>query len=1408
MIKLNSLYVDGFKNLKKCHLNFPPEGNILITGRNESGKSSLFEAIFFSLTSKLLVRKNLGYIDAIAHDKESATIDLIFQKDDNPSRIRKKIYKTGSGTTVDIEFWQDYENENENPLVGKTTELDPIIEKFLGFDDQILLNSAFVKQKGLEGFMDETRQDRIDILNKLLNLEKIPVIRENFKGELKDIEVIEHFIRNLHIIDTNKEEIANIKEDVRKYDKILRSYNVVNEKVKKLNALITETKQLEKRSENKEKEKNILKNKRDETKQKLEKVNEYQRKINRLEEIKKSIEVLNKEKEKILIEYKSLEEKVQKIKADIEEFNKKVKSRKKIEELLKKNLKEKLKKFENWNGFLKESKELKNKIETQQFKIKTFNEKIQEKILECKKLRNKIRDKIVSTLNQFDYNIKSWREIKEEKATLSGELNKYSNLKSSFSKIKEFREKEKDLEHNIELKRQELRSIEKKIEERYEKKKKVEDINDKINIRINKKSDVENDLKIIKRKKKNYNNYNIRKNKIYDKIDEIHALNRKLEWIEGIIEKNKERFESLKEKKQLVEEINRKREKFLDTKSSFFKFFIIYVALIISAILGSILINPMFIVGVVLISVILIGHFLKEKGYLHSSEFDDFSKDIYLEIKKEVDDYESDKNEILTKIDTLTSQKRDLENSLNEYNLTESPENINKKIKKLEKENIKLSEQIKSFHENKDNLLKSLEESEYRDLEGNYKTKKQEVQSLIENKEKFSRKRNEIIDKNNLMGFEEKELINKMEELKNKIHDYNSKIERISNECRNIVKLLGVPEDSQKLEAFQFIKNKKLMNIRKLCSGGIDWRNQAIFEELQDILLIRKDMNELVEFINKIKDLREKRREVDEELKDLGEKKESIREKVPESYYSDYNQFERDFNELKEKVSKTKQKVEDLDNYFKMNKKEELIKEKTEIKGSLKEKKKEIELTNKKINEKEELGESIKEKIPQEFRKEDPNKIKLNLEDKLQDFEKKMSSVASENETNWRNLIKNASEYIGISVKDLEKEDLIKKLNRQNKKELQQIKELKQKIHNKFPKINSNFSIEQIRKKLDQLQNKIGGLEKEINNAREANLKTQNHRRKAKIIEKFEEKHKNSTPEYKEILRKRVILQKTVEILDEAQTNILKKVLPKTEENLTKILPILTLDRYKDAHITEDYQIQLFDSKMGDYVEKTLFSGGTNDQIALAIRLSFAMVTMPKDEYDESFIFLDEPLGFFDDERKSALIDFLTHGVIADIFAQRIVISNFLDIKKYFDYVVELENGRIIEEYSTGTLDSSQIPVEYDMEDEVDIVSLQQEKFYEDNNFYDIELSIKNNSDHNFKLVQLEVPNLRTDLHPKFIYDLQSRKKKKVNLGITQYIIDTKDIYFNIIIELDGNEQQKNQIYKKQTIHYVPNLSS
>src|SRR5262249_60852482 len=78
----------------------------------------------------------------------------------------------------------------------------------------------------------------------------------------------------------------------------------------------------------------------------------------------------------------------------------------------------------------------------------------------------------------------------------------------------------------------------------------------------------------------------------------------------------------------------------------------------------------------------------------------------------------------------------------------------------------------------------------------------------------------------------------------------------------------------------------------------------------------------------------------------------------------------------------------------------------------------------------------------------------------------------------------------------------------------------------------------------------------------------------------------------------------------------------------------------------------------GRYVAKNLFSGGTRDQVSLALRLPFALATLPKERGAlPGFIVLDEPLSSFDEERARTLVSLLTRGTIAQQFPQVLLIS-------------------------------------------------------------------------------------------------------------------------------------------------------
>ena len=141
------------------------------------------------------------------------------------------------------------------------------------------------------------------------------------------------------------------------------------------------------------------------------------------------------------------------------------------------------------------------------------------------------------------------------------------------------------------------------------------------------------------------------------------------------------------------------------------------------------------------------------------------------------------------------------------------------------------------------------------------------------------------------------------------------------------------------------------------------------------------------------------------------------------------------------------------------------------------------------------------------------------------------------------------------------------------------------------------------------------------------------------------------------------------------------KVLPDTIDNMCVLLPMLTAERYRYAELTPDYRLQVWDERKRAYVEKTLFSGGTQDQFSLALRLGFALAALPRElGTSPGFLFLDEPLSSFDRDRTAALVTLLTTGQIATFFRQIFLISHSQGFDAtLFSHHIVMEHGRVAE---------------------------------------------------------------------------------------------------------------------------------
>jgi DNA repair exonuclease SbcCD ATPase subunit len=154
---------------------------------------------------------------------------------------------------------------------------------------------------------------------------------------------------------------------------------------------------------------------------------------------------------------------------------------------------------------------------------------------------------------------------------------------------------------------------------------------------------------------------------------------------------------------------------------------------------------------------------------------------------------------------------------------------------------------------------------------------------------------------------------------------------------------------------------------------------------------------------------------------------------------------------------------------------------------------------------------------------------------------------------------------------------------------------------------------------------------------------------------------------------------------------LMRKTLPRTEYYMQQLLPLLTSGRYHDVHVyTEPEEgtssggplhLRVWDSAAGEYVAKSALSGGTADQLSLALRLAFAITILPRElNTAPGFLILDEPLSSLDRRRTQALVDVMAGELVGQHFEQILLVSQSSAFDPaMFPYHIYLDNGLLIE---------------------------------------------------------------------------------------------------------------------------------
>ena len=201
MIILKHLTVENFRLLRELNLDFPQRGSILIHGPNEAGKSALFESIYFALFGESLVselkhnERNPGATfaagsgrnsfarpsldDLVLYGEMQASVTLTLSIGATELTITRTIER-GRGQSVTL-YIRRLGMPEEKPITGLGEANERVIAELGRMDGEALRNSCLIEQKGLNRLEYLGGKQREATLRKLLGLEKLAPLSEQFK---------------------------------------------------------------------------------------------------------------------------------------------------------------------------------------------------------------------------------------------------------------------------------------------------------------------------------------------------------------------------------------------------------------------------------------------------------------------------------------------------------------------------------------------------------------------------------------------------------------------------------------------------------------------------------------------------------------------------------------------------------------------------------------------------------------------------------------------------------------------------------------------------------------------------------------------------------------------------------------------------------------------------------------------------------------------------------------------------------------------------------------------------------------------------------------------------------------------------------------------------------------------------
>lgn len=148
-----------------------------------------------------------------------------------------------------------------------------------------------------------------------------------------------------------------------------------------------------------------------------------------------------------------------------------------------------------------------------------------------------------------------------------------------------------------------------------------------------------------------------------------------------------------------------------------------------------------------------------------------------------------------------------------------------------------------------------------------------------------------------------------------------------------------------------------------------------------------------------------------------------------------------------------------------------------------------------------------------------------------------------------------------------------------------------------------------------------------------------NDRSDEEALQRIEEEEVSLKEKKSELEKTGTALKLALEVLNEAGSEVRRSLTPALERKMSGIAGRMTGGRYTHLRVDDGLIVNTIAPETGDVRGIRLFSGGTADQLYLALRLALAGVLAPDGE--NLPVFLDEVFSQYDDIRTGQTLKFL-----------------------------------------------------------------------------------------------------------------------------------------------------------------------